>query len=71
MRDTTPNFEPHLCSFENGDWYVRMKNRLGEYTVLWSRDGAGKYSAAKALREIRREMAEVWLWQQQQKKQRG
>lgn len=60
MRDTTPNFEPHLSQFENGDWYVRMKQRLGEYVVLWSRDNAGKYSAAKALRGIRREMAELW-----------
>lgn len=60
MRDTTPNFEPHLAEDGDGFWYVRMKERLGEYRVLWARDGAGKYAAAKALRAIRREMAEAW-----------
>ena len=53
-------FEPHLTVNPDGMWYVQMKSSQGEYIIL-SDPTPFKRFALRALRRIRREMAEGWL----------
>lgn len=64
--DTAPLFQPHLSSWEeNGQtfWHVRMKQAAAEYHIL-SESTSSKRIAARHLKYIRKEMAELWLKQE-------